>query len=381
MRYVFFFSLFMIIYHLFLYPLILAVITTFKKKEKLPTIGILPTITVICPAFNEQESIEKKIASFKNLEYPKDKIKLIIISDDSTDQTNELVRKHVDDGYIELLVQKPRGGKQNAHNLVLPLITSEYVLSTDANSIFDRNAVKELVKTMFSNDRVVMVSGELKLLKKDHRDSGEGIYWRCESCLKRLSSLFYSITCSNGSIYLIKKEFFTKIEPDSVDDFQRTLFVLDSGKLVKYNPNAVVYEFSTQETVAEIKRKMRIVTREWLAVKRYPKLLNFYSSPEISFLLWSHKILRWLIGFFSLFLIISNLFLMGNSIFFVFLLTQSVFYLYGLINIYLQKLKIYIPLGNISAYWISMNYVSIIAFFRFLLKRFDTTWDTVRINR
>jgi len=166
MVYLFWGSLTILSYHLFGYGFLLYLLNFFSKTQRGEThLEDYPTVTVLCPAYNEEKVIEKKIRSFLELNYPMNKIKMIVISDDSNDGTNEIVQKFSDRN-VELVIQKPRRGKQSGHNLVEPEIDSEYVLSTDANSIFAPDAVKKLVKRMQSEPNIALVSGELKLIKR-----------------------------------------------------------------------------------------------------------------------------------------------------------------------------------------------------------------------
>lgn len=381
MKIIFILTLFVVFYHLFFYSLILKVLSIFRKKEdeNNTILDEYPTITVICPAYNEEEKIEEKIKSFLNLNYPADKIKMVVISDDSTDKTNDIVRKYVDDNNIELVVQKPRKGKVAGHNMIQSSIDSDYVLSTDANSIFHEDAVLELVKTMHTDEKIGIVSGELRLRKKNGEDSGEGIYWKFESLLKELESKWFSIIGSNGSIFLIKTKFFSKLSPGSVDDFERTLIVLKNKHIGKYNPKAVVYEETSQKSVEELQRKVRIISQQLFAIKRNKELLNFFRFPRISWMMFSHKIVRWSLSLWSVLCFVSSIFLGIHSIFFAILaILQVLFYLGGLIEIKRESSGPSIKLFKIPGYFLVMNISAFLAFLKYLKGEQMATWNTIR---
>lgn len=379
MVYLFWISTFFIFYYLF-YGIILCILCLFKGKKtrEVKHIKTYPTITVLCPAFNEEEVIEEKIESFLKLDYPKDKIEMIVISDDSTDRTNEIVKKYVKNNNIQLVIQKPRKGKQNGHNLVEPYIKSEYVLSTDANSIFEKDAVKKLVETMYSDKDIGIVSGRLKLLQEGKEDSGESYYWKYESSLKEKESKFYSIIGANGSLFLIRREYFTQIHPASVDDFERTLLVLENGSKASYNSWAVVSERVTEKATDEMSRKIRIITREWFTLRRHISLLNPFKYPQIAFMLFSHKIFRWLLPVFSFLILLSNAFLL-NHIFYIILFFFQIFvYLTGLLGLILEKRGNSVKIFKLPAYFVAMNYSALIALFNFIMGKEFYTWDPVR---
>ncbi len=367
-------------YHLFGYGIILYIINHFKKTESNPdtVITSYPTVIVLCAAYNEEKDIEAKILSFLALDYPKDRIKMIIVSDDSTDKTHEIVSKYTTDSNVELVIQKPRRGKPSAHNLALPLLDCDYVVSTDANSIFDPDAVSLLVKKILSNPMLGMVSGELRLVKAGKLQSKEGLYWRYESFLKKMDSDFKSIIGANGSIYLIRRVFFTEIHPQSVDDFERTLIVLKKGFLAAYEPLAIVTEEETEKASQEISRKTRIITREWQALQRNRSLLNPFRFPAISFLLVSHKLIRWLLFAFVLTGFLSSAFLLNIWFYKLAFILQIVFYGLGLIGLSLQHTGIHIPLTGIAAYFVAMVYASAVALKNFITNKSFGMWKPIR---
>ena len=377
MKIVFFLSLFFPVFHLFLYPILLTLLAKLTRKTKPKTeIKEYPTITVLCPAYNEVDVIEEKIKSFLNLNYPKDKIKMIVISDDSIDGTNEIVEKYKQAGYLELVIQKPRRGKQSGHNLVEPSIDTDYILSTDANSIFEPNCLNHLLSVMTSDPRIGLVSGTLKLVSSDGADSGEGIYWKYESYVKSLESDFSTIIGANGSIFLIKRELFTQVHPASVDDFERTLMVLNKGFKAKYAKDAIVYEEVSKQVSEEHSRKTRIIAQEWHAILRQSKI---FLKPIPGFMLISHKIIKWVFPIFSIALLISSLMLASTLFYQIFLYGQILFYLIGFTGYFLDNAgyKV-IKLVKIPAYIVTMNIVALNGFFKFLAGKQYATWNTIR---
>ncbi len=380
MKIVFFLSLFFPVFHLFLYPILLTILAKLIRN-RLPKTEVkeYPTITVLCPAYNEADVIEEKINSFMNLNYPKDKIKMIVISDDSIDGTNEIVEKYQKHGYLELVVQKPRRGKQSGHNLVEPHLDSDYILSTDANSIFEPDCLNHLLSVMITDPKIGLVSGTLKLVSSDGADSGEGIYWKYESYVKRLESDFSSIIGANGSIFLVQRELFTQVHPASVDDFERTLMVLNKGYKAKYAKDAIVYEEVSKQVSEEHSRKTRIIAQEWHAILRQSRI---FFRPIPGFMLVSHKILKWIFPIFSIGLLVSSGMLATNLFYQVFLFGQILFYLIGFTGYFLDKAgyKV-IKIVKIPAYIVTMNIVALNGFFKFLAGKQYATWNTIREDK
>lgn len=377
--FVFWVSAGLLAYHLFGYGLFLYIWNSLFKPntENQPKDTQLPVITVLCPAYNEERIIEDKLKSFLALDYPKDKISMIVISDDSTDATNSIVERYAGQN-ISLVIQKPRAGKQSAHNLVLPMLNCDYVLSTDANSIFDPAAVKLLVAKLNSQPRLGLVSGELRLLRKGEQSSGEGLYWRYESFLKAMDSRFKSLIGANGSIFLIKKELFGRVDPQSVDDFERTLEVLSKGYLAAYEPKALVFEEETEKASQEISRKIRIISQEWFAMRRNSKLLNFFRYPAISFLLFSHKLLRWLFFVFVLTALLSSAFLAHEWFYRWIFILQILVYLLGALGLMAQSKGRRLPFSGLPGYFVAMVWSSAVAFKNFLVNKNFGVWKPIR---
>lgn len=380
MIYIFWFSLAVLAYHLIGYGLLLKFLNLFSKPNGGEThLEDYPSITILCPAFNEADVIEDKINSFLNLDYPTDKITMIVISDDSTDGTNEIVNKFTDRN-VKLVIQKPRQGKQSGHNLVEPDIDSDYVLSTDANSIFHKDSVKKLVMKMLSDPIIAMVSGELRFRKNSGEDSGEGLYWKYECWLKHLESTNYSIIGANGSIFLIKRELFKQIHPASVDDFERTIQVLLKGYLAKYEPESLVYETVTEKPVEELTRKIRIIAQQWFCLERNLQVLNPFRNFRLFFMFVSHKLIRWLLPVFSLSLLISNYLIASNFSYNVFLFIQLFVYLSGSIELLIERNGNSIKILKLPAYFVAMNYSAIMAIIKYISRKEYSTWDIVRPN-
>ena len=379
MLYIFWCMISLILYHIIGYPIVLIILSLFKKRKKeIFDCTHTPSITILCPAYNEVEVIEKKIKSFINLKYPHERLELVVISDDSTDGTNEIVEKYSRKyKNVKLVIQKPRKGKPSGHNLVESTITSDFVLSTDANSVFKSNCISLLVSYIGSDKNIGMVSGNLNLIK-NNGDSGEGYYWKYEKILRDYENRVHSIICANGSLYLIRRSLFRQIHPSSVDDFERTIYVLKSGYKVKYCKKAIVSEDVSYEPREEIKRKIRIISREWFALFRQSSILNPMKFPVTSFFIFSHKVLRWLIGPVALLLLIANTFLLNNPFYLVFFLIQLIGYIISIVELLLEEKGKSIKYIKLPAYLVAMIYSSFVALVKFIMGKQQTMWSTDR---
>jgi len=376
MIYLFYITMFLAFYHLFFYGIILQLIATIThKKIDLPE-DYMPTVTVVTAAYNEEEYIEEKLQSFINLDYPKDIINLVIVSDDSYDDTNIIVQKYVNKfNNITLVIQKPRNGKASGLNLIEPEIDSEIVISTDASSILEKDAVKKLVR-YFNVDSIGLVTGKLKYIRKNEEESGEGLYWKYETWIRMNESKIYSIIVASGCLFAIRRKLYKQIHPSSPDDFERTLVTLENGYRAVIELEAVAYEYLTVKASDEIKRKIRIISREWFALLRHKVLLNPFKFPIISLFLFSHKIIRWLLPFISISLIGSAISLRHIPFMSYFLYTTLLILVFGLLELLLEKNDKSIKLFKVPAYLIAMNYASLMALIKFIMGKQQNTWET-----
>ncbi len=374
---VFFTMLFLLFYHIIGYPVIIYLISKKKEKGIYPEIKSFPSITVVCAAYNEEKHIKEKIESFLALDYPKDKIKMIVISDDSTDKTNEIVMSFSKEN-VELIIQKPRKGKQAAHNMILPSLTSQYILSTDANSIFQKNSVIELVNVLESNSKIGLVSGECKLVKSGEHDSGEGIYWKYECSIKESESNFHTIIGACGAIFLIRRELFTRIDESCPDDFERALIVLRKGYLVKYHSKSFVTENVSEKSLEELSRKIRIVTQEWQTIFRQIELLNPLKYRSISFIIISHKIIRWLIGYIYLLSLILSIFVHPKLILYIYFFPNLVILLIGCLGLYLERIGKQKKSFKLLSYWLTMMIISLRSLLKAISGQKYATWIQYR---
>ena len=218
-------------------------------------------VSFLIPAKNEESIIEKKIENCFQLDYPKDKIEFIVISDGSTDNTVQIVKgyKHHNVKLIEL---KENRGKTEAQNIAVQQAQGEIIIFSDANAMYDKDAVKHMVRH-FEDPEVGCVSGELHYLEDMNNPVGteESLYWKYEKTIKKLEDRFNSIIGANGSIYTVRKRDYIPLESDIISDFIEPLEVKYHGKKVVYEPLAESYEKSSTSFDQELKRKRRIICR------------------------------------------------------------------------------------------------------------------------
>jgi len=218
MQLIFWFSIFFISYSYFIYPLILVILGIFFRKERKKA-EITPSVSLLVSVYNEEKIIQEKIENSLNLDYPKDKLEIVIASE-SNDKTNDIVEKYKDRGRVKLFAYHERRGKSYTIYQSLPKCQGGIIVFTDANAMFKRDAIRKLVRN-FNDPHIGCVSGELKYINPQKAAAGEseGIYWKYEVLIKRLESKIQSVLGANGSIYAIRKKLYSPLSEYRGDDF------------------------------------------------------------------------------------------------------------------------------------------------------------------
>jgi len=325
-----------------------------KKNVKLPL--ELPEVTLFIAAYNEEDIVEEKMINCRALNYPKDKLRIVWVTDGSNDGTNSLLEEYDD---VRVLFDPKRGGKAAAFNRAMPFIETPLTIYTDANTMLCEEAVNEIVKEFTQKD-VACVAGEkrVSISKKQDATAGEGIYWKYESKLKELDYRLYSAVGAAGELFAIRTEFFEYLPSDTLlDDFMLSMRIAQKGYKIAYCKNAYAVESGSANIFEENKRKVRIAAGGLQSVWRLKSLLNPFKYGVLSFQYISHRVLRWTITPLVLVVLFPlNLFLIGVSRFYLILfILQIIFYLAGFLGYVLMKKKIKNKLLFIPYYFLFMN--------------------------
>jgi len=283
----------LILYTYFGYALVVGLAAALKRRLR-PAAALAPfepAVTLVVPAYNEADILDEKIANCLALDYPADKLRLLFITDGSTDHSAQVLARYP---RIEHLHVAPRGGKSLAENRAIQHVSTDYVIFTDANTQLNAGAVRALVRH-YQDARVGAVSGEKKIRPQATAPgAGEGLYWKYESFLKRCDSDLYSLMGAAGELVSFRTALFAPLEADTIlDDFVQSLRIVEQGYRVVYEPAAYASEDASASLPEEMERKIRICAGGWQAMTRLPRLLNPLRQPLVSFLYVSHRVLRW----------------------------------------------------------------------------------------
>ena len=296
--------LFCLVYPFAMYRPLLKLLL-FKTKTK-PCTDIFadswPKVMFIISAYNEEKVIADKLDNALAIQYPKEKLEIVVISDASDDNTDKIViNKSLKHDNIRLFRQKQRKGKTAGITAALKNAEAEIIVFSDANAMYDQNAIRELVKC-FNHKQVGYVVGAAHYNQNAecYANKSESTYWDQELELKQMESDFCSVVGGDGAIYAIRKELFWPLQEDDINDFANPLQIVAKGYKGVFNPEAVCYEDSATDFTREYRRKRRIVNRSFRAFTRHIHSFDIRQHKKFLFLLISHKVLRWFSMFFIL---------------------------------------------------------------------------------
>jgi len=367
-------------YVYFGYPALLHVLARGARNEPNYSESEPPNVTLLISAFNEEDCIAEKLDNSLLLDYPKELLEIIVISDASDDRTDDIVRDYADRG-IKLLRTEDRGGKTLGLNAGVENAQGDVIVFSDANAMYREDAIRALVAP-YADETVGAVIGESTYIEPDD-DSGrsESLYWRYETAIKRYETELGSVIGGDGAIYSVRKELFRPMSADALSDFVNPLQVVEQGRRCIYEPRAVSVEEVAGSFEKEFKRKVRIVNRAWRALWRLRSMLNPIRYGAFSLKLWSHKVLRWLVPFMLGAILILNLILVTQRpIYLATLVLQVVFY--GLAAIgFLNRRRAEQPaLLHIPFYFCLVNFACAKGLIEGMLGNSYVTWTTARTD-
>jgi len=367
MKYIFWLSVGLLALHYLGYPLLLAVLAKFKAATPSQS-RELPHITLLISVYNEEAVIRERLENSLSLDYPRDKLHILVVSDGSTDATHSIVQQYREQG-VELQAVCGRVGKTAALNRVIPHLDTDIVVFTDANSMLRPNALKELVAPL-ADPRVGAVCGELLL----EGDAGaEGLYWRYEKAIKEWESRVCTMTVLNGALYALRRDLHRPMNPQAANDFQHPLQVALQGYRSVYQPQAVAVEKASADARVEFRRRVRIISRGWKGLASHSQVLNPLRAGSFTLQFIARKLLRWLGPLLMAAALVANFFLAQPFYQFT-LVVQLLFYALALLGAVLHRYGIRFAPTHIPYYFCLINWAALLALFRVIFGRDSAVW-------
>ena len=371
-------SIFLVVYNYFLYPLFIIFLARRRHDEHLGSVksaselSEFPTVSLIIAAYNEERVIDAKIKNTLELDYPREKLEIIVVSDGSNDNTAALVKSHSDS--VTCLHNPERGGKSAALNRAVEVANGELLVFSDANNDFARDVIKQLVRH-FENEQVGAVTGSKHIYANENREAatGDSLYWRYEAIIKKAESHLGSITAAEGEILALRRSCYKTIDPNKInDDAAITFDIVQSGMRVLYEENARSTEQASIDLIDDINVKIRMTFGGFQTITSEFAYL-FPPRHWFAFCYVSHKVLRWLVPHSLILIFITSLMLWEHPFVALILSAQVIFYSVALYGWSKRGSKlaavIYMPM-----YFTVMNYALFIGFVRYLKNPSSVQW-------
>ncbi|MFT5728845.1 MAG: glycosyltransferase involved in cell wall biosynthesis [Desulforhopalus sp.] len=366
LEFIFWFSLLTLFYAYAGYPLCAALLAFFLKKP-VHKKSIYPQVTILIAAYNEEDSIAATLENKLSLDYPKDKLQIIVISDESEDQTDTIVESFRERGIL-LLRQSPRAGKTSALNLAIPFARGEILVFSDANSMYAPDAMQKLVAN-FADPAIGYVTGKMIYTNSDGSTAGDGCsaYMKYENKLRELETNLGSVVGVDGGIDAMRIDLYSPLNADQLPDFVQPLKVIEKGYRVVYESSALLKEATLLESGDEYRMRVRVTLRALWALNDMRGLLKGGGGMLFAWQLWSHKVLRYSCFVFLILVFLTNIWLATETVFFQILFSfQSACYIGAALSpvvtrlgrdMLLLRLLYYFVLLNVASLHAAMNYI------------------------
>ncbi|MFW6259508.1 MAG: glycosyltransferase [Tangfeifania sp.] len=383
-----FWILFSLLFYTYLgYGLVLFIAVRIKRLISSPIIqnqpDYEPDVCLFVTAFNEKDYIHQKVENSFQLDYPKEKIQYVWVTDGSDDGTPDLLKKYEN---LEVYHQPERRGKMHAMNRGMQFVNAPVVIFSDTNTLLNKDSIREIV-AQFSNPEVGCVAGEKRIIENEAdaaAAAGEGLYWKFESWVKKMDAQLNSAVGAVGELFAIRRELFEEVETDTVlDDFIISLRIAQKGYKIAYTPNAYAEETASLNVKEELKRKIRIAAGGIQSLSRLSGLLNPFKYGVLSWQFVSHKVLRWTVAPVSLFLLffVNGWIIWQNNswtdpgFYTLFFWLQVLCYLLAAIGWFFGNRKLRSKFLFVPYYFVSINYASLRGIFRYFRKKQPASWE------
>jgi len=339
----------------------------------------LPAVTLVVAAYNEEAILDEKIRNSFELDYPAQLLKIIFITDGSTDSSQELIGRYES---IFLLHQDERKGKSAAIKRAMRFVETPIVIFSDANSMLNPSSIKNIVRH-YADEKIGGVAGEKKILNSQQPSvvgQAEGMYWKYESFMKRQDAELNTVVGAAGELFSIRSELFRSFDDNFIlDDFIISMQVCLDGWKIEYEPNAYAIETPSASLLDEEKRKVRIAAGAYQSIGYLKQCLNFFRHPLLGLQYFSRRLLRWVAcPMLIILMLASNISLVIDRqgiIYNYLLLAQAAFYLLAIAGRFFISKGWRMGILNIPFYFFFMNLCLVKGFFNFIQGRQTVAWE------
>ncbi|MCG8486021.1 MAG: glycosyltransferase family 2 protein [Chromatiales bacterium] len=374
MEFVLWGSFLLVFYAYFGYPFLLMAVNRISRGIDYKSLDYPEdlSVTLIIPVHNEEAVIERKLDNTKALDFSGN-LQVLIVSDGSSDNTAQIVKAYQGLDNLTFIELEQRKGKANALNAGLQAASGDIIVFSDASIMFDSQAITEIVRP-FALPEMGCVSGEDLI----EGGSGEGLYGKYELFLRKQESVTGSIVGASGSLYAQRKEIVTPFIEGVAPDFYSVLNTVEQGYRAISISESFGYMKAAESHKDEFNRKVRTLIRGITALFKKARLLNPISYPRFSLYLISHKLIRWLVPFFLISLLVSNLFLLDSPFYLVLLLLQLLFYGVAALAAFSEPLQKALPLVKLPLFFVSVNVSILKAWLKYLSGTRQEIWTPTK---
>ncbi|MEJ7699122.1 MAG: glycosyltransferase family 2 protein [Pyrinomonadaceae bacterium] len=363
------------------YPLLVyAVSQLFPKRINKDAFD--PRVSVIISAYNEERDIRVKLENTLSLQYPPEKLEIIVASDCSTDRTDEIVGEFTARG-VKLYCQAERKGKTSAQNMAVEQATGEIILFSDATTLYEADVLLAMLPN-FADETIGCVAGKLIYVDESASSVGKGArsYWNYETFLKESESRACSLIGTSGCLYAVRKSAYQPMYPEACSDFLIATLVYKQGLRTIYEPQAVCTEETNQKSQKEMQMRVRVISQTFTDLWRNREMLNPLKNGFFAVELVSHKLLRYSVPIFLiLVLLAAGIGTFYSTFFLAVFVLQLVFYATALTAWFLEKMEIKIGVLAIPLYFVLTNLAALIGFYKFLRGERYARWEPIRENK
>jgi cellulose synthase/poly-beta-1,6-N-acetylglucosamine synthase-like glycosyltransferase len=361
----------LLVYTMAGYPLLLWLLTRGRSERAGTSDSPLPSVSLLVAAHDEESSILEWVRSTLAIQYPRELLEVVVISDGSTDHTLEWAAK----AGADVVLDVPRGGKVAALNAGVERARGEVLAFSDANSTWEPQALRRLV-ARFADPQVGYVCGQLRL-EGDGGPNQEGLYWRYEMAVRGLESRLAGVTAGNGAINAVRREAFVALEPTRGQDISFPFEITRRGMRAVYEPAAIAREPMASTLDAEFARKRRMHAGSWATILRHRMLSPRGYPPAYAFEVISHRGLRYAAPFLHVIALAANLALLGQGTLYVVTLALQ---LAVLLAAALAPLAPMWPL-RVARYYVAVTAASAAGLWDYLRRGVPTTWEKAEGTR
>jgi cellulose synthase/poly-beta-1,6-N-acetylglucosamine synthase-like glycosyltransferase len=333
----------------------------------------LPTVTILFAAYNEEEHLAEKLENTRQLNYPEGKLQVVIVSDGSSDRTNEILRT-LNDPRFEVVIRTERSGKCAALAVAVERARHSIFVLSDASTMFAPDALRKLVRH-FETPAIGAVCGSLSFRCNDEANQTEGLYWKYETALRLMEARLGATLTPSGAIYAVRGSIYTPPSPDVlVDDILTLMNVRSAGYQVHYDPEAKAVDFPASSVAGEFRRRVRIAKGSFRAL---PALLRVPKTPFTSFAFFSHKLLRWVLPVLMLLVFTGNIFLLGRAFYQVTFGAQLLVLAWAAAGFVFRKPLSRVRFSLVGYFLVAMNLAFLVGLLRSFSGGREAAWQRI----